>query len=187
MQGETLLGCRKEMPDRNAHFQLAQLLSKHKRDFAGAEKSYRALLSLSMGGFLSSMGTAIDFGFVFFDLGKALHAQGRVAEALASFRRAWAIYPEITVCLCSVAAAQFGLHDCKAAIISLNNALAVDPKCAKAHYLLGHVHMAEGNHELGAAALKRALAINPQHEEARELLKYTSPYTIHSWQQILLR
>lgn len=54
---------------------------------------------------------------------------------------------------------------------------------ADAWYLLGSADLAQGNEKIAAISLKRALALNPQHEEARFMLAVADPYALPHEQQ----
>jgi tetratricopeptide (TPR) repeat protein len=58
-------------------------------------------------------------------------------------------------------------HDAKRAIIEFQNAVQATPRSAEAFYQLGLAYLAIGDIQKGIAGLRKAIELNPKHNEAR--------------------
>ncbi|HEX5801875.1 MAG TPA: tetratricopeptide repeat protein, partial [Azospira sp.] len=101
-----------------------------------------------------------------YNLGLALAARGRLADAEAAHRRALMLSPTSAdgqVGLGSVLRRQGRLAEAEACFVS---AAALQPAYAEAHYALGLVRSAQNRLDLAEASCRRAIALAPEHAEA---------------------
>ena len=95
----------------------------------------------------------------------ALHQQGRLAEAEASYARALSVQegpPDIIV---NLALTQLGQRKLDAAVSTLERAVRVAPELAKAHYHLGSALAQLGRYDEAVVALRTATTLQPGHAE----------------------
>jgi len=102
-----------------------------------------------------------------YNLGVALHNQGKDAEAFACFQKAVELDPKDAV-------AHNGLgnclseykHDYDGAIAEFQKAIALDQNYATAQYGLGRALTLKGDPERGITAFRKAIEIDPKHANA---------------------
>jgi protein O-GlcNAc transferase len=96
-------------------------------------------------------------------LGNALKAQGRLAEAVASYRKAVEIKPDFLAGHFNLGIALAELGQANEAIASYSRALQLQPDLVDGHYNLGIALKAAGLNEQAVASYRRALQLNPGH------------------------
>jgi predicted TPR repeat methyltransferase len=101
------------------------------------------------------------------NLGNLLMSQGRLPEAILSFRRALSISPDFAEAHNNLGVTLRALGKTHEAIASYRRALAVNPNYAEAHNNLGIVLDGDGKREEAIASFRQALAVNPDFAEAR--------------------
>ena len=100
------------------------------------------------------------------NLGSALTALQRHAEALTSFNKAIALKPDLADAHGNRAAALIALNQHEQAVTSCNKALALKPDYAEAHNNRAHALNALKRHDEAIAACDRAIALRPNYPEA---------------------
>jgi tetratricopeptide (TPR) repeat protein len=96
------------------------------------------------------------------NLGRALHAKGRVNEAIASYRRALDLDPKLAAAHNNLGSALLGKGRLDEAIVSYRRALDLDPTDALAHHNLGAALEAKGLLDEAIASYRRALDLDPK-------------------------
>ncbi len=104
---------------------------------------------------------ALSLALKHHNLGFALQAQGRLDEAVASYRRALALKPDLAAAHGNLGNAFWELERLDDAATSYQQALALKPDLAEAHANLGLVLQAQGEAEAAVASYRRALALRP--------------------------
>ena len=145
----------------HAHFSAAQA-AQQRRDYADAEREYRAVLA-----------EVPDFAEVHMNLGLLYQLQDRTPEAMAEFRRALKIKP-------ALAGANFflGVDYCKngdgtRAIPYLKAATRQEPNRTDIWSWLATAQEFSGDYQAEAATLKHALTLQPQDVDMLYLLGHT--------------
>lgn len=100
------------------------------------------------------------------NLGVALEALGRDAEAEAAFRRAVALAPNLAEAHSSLGYVLFKLSRPKDSMAACRRAIALRPDLADAHSNLSAALVALGRAGEAAEAAARALRLNPGHKQA---------------------
>jgi tetratricopeptide (TPR) repeat protein len=96
------------------------------------------------------------------NLGNALRAAGRLAEAAASQRRALELKPDYAQAHNDLGSALLDLGRVEEAIASFRRAAALEPDFALAHSNLGNALLLHGRPDEAEASCRRALQINPR-------------------------
>jgi tetratricopeptide (TPR) repeat protein/SAM-dependent methyltransferase len=96
-----------------------------------------------------------------------LHRRGRLAEAVAAYREAVALAPEVAELHFNLGTALHALGRVDDAIEAYRAALAREPTLAVAHDNLGNALAARGEYDAAIASYTRALAAAPGHLPAR--------------------
>lgn len=104
------------------------------------------------------------------DLGNALAAVGQMNAAVASYRRALALDPNLAAGHSNLGNALRNLGQLEAAVASYRQALALNPNFAEAHNNLGNALLDLGQPDGAVASYRRALALNPSFPEAHNNL-----------------
>lgn len=97
-----------------------------------------------------------------FNLGIALRSQGKLLEAVQSFRRATELLPNYSEAMDALAHAYTSLYDWPAAEQVLRDIIATWPRKAEMYNNLGMVYQVMGRHQEAIAAYENALKINPR-------------------------
>ena len=95
------------------------------------------------------------------DLGNALRAQGRLDEAIASYRNALAGEPDFADAHMSLAATLHQQGKLAEAVASYRDALALRPDLVTAHYNLGSALKALGQLDEAVASYRETIALKP--------------------------
>jgi Tfp pilus assembly protein PilF len=104
------------------------------------------------------------------NLGNALQAQGKLEQAVASYRRALALEPSYVDALVNLGATYRAQGELDQAVASYQQALALEPDVPVAHSNLGHALAQQGKLDDAAACLRRAIALKPDFAEAHASL-----------------
>jgi len=156
--GEAEAACRAVLagdPGNAEALHLSGILALQRRDFAAALD----FLSRAVAG-------RPDAAAFHAALGNALHASGRVAEAIASYRRALAIEPDLPGTLVNLAALLAAQRAPDEAIAAYRKALALKPDDAAAHFNLANLLLQRRDLAQAAEGYTRALALEPDYAEA---------------------
>jgi predicted O-linked N-acetylglucosamine transferase (SPINDLY family) len=108
-----------------------------------------------------------------FNLGNALHVQGRLLEAVTAYRQALSLQPNFPEALnnLGLAQAKLGLlHEARAAY---EQALSLRPSFAEAYNNLGNTLHNLGCFDAALGSFQQALALKPNYTEAHNNLGYT--------------
>ncbi len=133
----------------DAHFALAWTLSVYDRDWVAAEQEYRRGLDLNPG---SSIGHA-RYGWF-------LGWMNRKEQALAEVEQGALLDPASADQLQRVSAVHFVARRYDEAILAARTAIAIEPTFAFGHLRLGQAYMEKGMHELGIAAMEKAVELS---------------------------
>jgi tetratricopeptide (TPR) repeat protein len=106
-----------------------------------------------------------DF-WVNFQLGNALYAQKRVAEAIGFFRAALAVRPDAPPVHNNLGNALKTQGRRGEAMGEYRRAIALDPKLPQAHYNLGNALSDQGHLRAAVAEYRRAIALDPKDPDA---------------------
>jgi tetratricopeptide (TPR) repeat protein len=98
--------------------------------------------------------------------GLALHAAGRIGNALEEFRAALVYNPNDAVILNAVALCQIALGRSLEALQTLDKALAIKLDHPPTHYRRGQVLTNLGKHDAAQSAYERAIELDPNYAEA---------------------
>ena len=101
---------------------------------------------------------------------KVLQDQGRPDEAIACFRRALEIDPNLVGTYNNLGNALHDKERLKEAALCYRQAIKTDPNNAFAHHNLGNVLKGQGKSDQAVVCYKRALAIDPDLAEAHHSL-----------------
>ena len=108
---------------------------------------------------------------VFPNLGRALMAQGKVAEALPYLERARQVSPERADVWHQLGLAYFGADRKDDALNAWKEAVRLDPRSDDTFFMMGVVFAADGHLDDARRAFTQVLAINPSRQDARDMLK----------------
>ena len=100
------------------------------------------------------------------NLGIAYFDKGQLEEAIAAYKCALAIDPNLVEAHCNLGSAYDTRGQTEEAIAAYKRALAINPHYAMAHNNLGSSYASKGQTEEAIAAYKRALAIAPNYAKA---------------------
>ena len=104
--------------------------------------------------------------YLYCNLGSLLKSQGRLDEAVASYRNALAINPNYAEAHNNLGIALKAQGKLDEAIASYQRAIAINPDYAEAHFNLGNALSDKGKSAEAATSYKGAIAINPDYAEA---------------------
>ncbi len=104
------------------------------------------------------------------NLGNALFAQGRAAEALQNYRKALALNPVDSEAYNNIGTILFKSGHPREALAQYQKALETRPDSAQAHFNVGNVLIQLGRRDEGAAELETAVRLNPGLFNARNNL-----------------
>ena len=93
--------------------------------------------------------------------------------AIASYRRALIIDPELVPALVNLANIHYARDEHIEALALYERALALEPDCFEAHFNLGNVHHDLSRFEDALAAYREAVSLNPGYPEAHFYLAVT--------------
>ncbi len=141
-----------------SHFSAAQKAQQDK-DYATAEREYRAVLTL-----------APDFAEVHMNLGLVYQLQARSTEAMAEFRRALKVKPGLTGANFFLGVDYCKLGDGATAIPYLKAALQAEPGRSDTWLWLATAQEISGELQAEVATLQRALELQPKNVDAFYLL-----------------
>ena len=141
-----------------SHFTAAQQ-AQHDKDYATAEREYRAVLAL-----------APDFSEVHMNLGLVYQLQDRSSEAMAEFRRALKIKPGLTGANFFLGVDYCKLGEGSKAIPYLKAALQADPGRSDIWLWLATAQEISGELQGEVATLQRALELQPKDVDVLYLL-----------------
>ena len=100
------------------------------------------------------------------NLGAVLKNQGRLVEAVASYRRAMEIAPGVAALHSTLGNILASLGQPEEAVASHQRALAIEPNYAEGHNNLGTAQKGLGKLDDAVASYQKALALNPDFAEA---------------------
>lgn len=104
------------------------------------------------------------------NFGKALVSRGGTSESVHWFEKALQISPESLQPKFNLALVYIRLEKFGEAVPLLREVVRAKPRDANANYFLGASLVHSGSYEEGLKHIRDALHINPQHEDAREIL-----------------
>ncbi|HXI75962.1 MAG TPA: tetratricopeptide repeat protein, partial [Steroidobacteraceae bacterium] len=104
------------------------------------------------------------------NLGNALQAQGKLAEAVASYGRAIFVRPDYAEAHSNLGNVLKAQGKLKEAVASFERALAHRPDSAEAHLNLGLLFLDQGRLNEAVSCFERALALKPDYAEAHHYL-----------------
>lgn len=111
-----------------------------------------------------------DFAEAHVNLGTALRAQGRLAEAEACYRQALSLSPDYADALANLGAVLHLQNRPNEAIETLNEALRLNPDSAEAHNNLGNIYVLTGRLTEAVTSYREALRLNPNSAETNNNL-----------------
>lgn len=103
---------------------------------------------------------------MYFNLGNALQAQGKLDEAVANYQKALALNLDFAEVHYNLGLALQTRGNLDAAIASYHKALLLNPGYVKAHYNLAIVHQAQGNLDAATESYRKTISMNPGFAEA---------------------
>ena len=106
------------------------------------------------------------------NLGLALHAMGRFAEARAAIQRAWEVDPLSLTTITTAGLVSYFERDYDAAIPQYLKALELDSNFAIAHYFLGQAYLEKNMFDEAVAELERAVSLSNRSSECVAVLGY---------------
>jgi Flp pilus assembly protein TadD len=101
-----------------------------------------------------------------FNLGAALEAMGKPAEAIAEYRRVLELRPEDAVAHNNLGAALQSMGNTEDAIAEYQRALKAQPDYLQAHYNLGSAWLSQGKAEEACREFRQVLSARPDDSEA---------------------
>ena len=119
-------------------------------DFAGAERSYRAILAKAP----NNLYALSNLGVVFFRVGK-------LAAAEEVLKKAAALAPEDGFSYSTLGIVYYGQGKYDEAVDALTNALFFDPKNATAHEYLAEIAEIKGQRHVSEMNLRKAMKLDP--------------------------
>ncbi|MEG4628739.1 tetratricopeptide repeat protein [Microcoleus sp. AR_TQ3_B6] len=96
-----------------------------------------------------------------FNRGNILKAQGRFSEAIAYFKNALVLQPDLIEAATNLAVTLHQTGDFAEAAAYYQRALEIDPNCAQSHNNLGILLQAQGNIAAAVSCFQKAIALNP--------------------------
>jgi superkiller protein 3 len=102
------------------------------------------------------------------NLGRALHDQGKLAEAIAQYREATRIKPDLSAIYVDLSSALRDQGKLQEAIVELGTAIRLRPDDAEAHYNLGIALRDQGKLKEAIAAYHAAIRLEPDHHKSHE-------------------
>jgi serine/threonine-protein kinase len=102
------------------------------------------------------------------NLGRALQDQGKLAEAIAQYREAIRIKPDLAATYVDLSSALRDQGKLQEAIVELGAAIRLKPDDASAHHNLGVALRAQGKLEEAIAACRAAIRLQPEHHSSHE-------------------
>jgi tetratricopeptide (TPR) repeat protein len=96
-----------------------------------------------------------------FNTGNILKAQGRFSEAIAYFKNALFVQPDLIEATTNLAVTLHQTGDLAEAAAYYQRALEIDPNCAQSHNNLGILLQAQGNIADAVSCFQKAIALNP--------------------------
>ena len=105
-------------------------------------------------------------------LGQVLEAEGQIAEAIDTYRRAVELDPRYAEALLNLAQAYLRADEVEAAADAIGRALPLRPRSAAAHAIQARIHLREGSWSQAVAGFQRALDLHPGAAGARGELGY---------------
>jgi tetratricopeptide (TPR) repeat protein len=134
------------------HLRLGAIFCDVKRDYDGAVVCFRQAVALD----------PMD-ARAHHNLGRALYGKGKVDEAIASFQKASALDPKLTLPLLSLGAIFCDVkRDYDAAIVCFRQVIALNPRDAGAHFNLGLALSNKGKVDEAIACFQKASALDPK-------------------------
>jgi tetratricopeptide (TPR) repeat protein len=96
-----------------------------------------------------------------FNRGNILKAQGRFSEAIAYFKNALVLQPDLIEAATNLAVTLHQTGDFAEAAAYYQRALEIDPNCAQSHNNLGILLQSQGNIAAAVSCFQKAIALNP--------------------------
>jgi tetratricopeptide (TPR) repeat protein/glycosyltransferase involved in cell wall biosynthesis len=96
-----------------------------------------------------------------FNSGNILKAQGRFSEAIAYFKNALFVQPDLIEAATNLAVTLHQTGDFAEATAYYQRALEIDPNCAQSHNNFGILLQAQGNIAAAVSCFQKAIALNP--------------------------
>jgi tetratricopeptide (TPR) repeat protein/glycosyltransferase involved in cell wall biosynthesis len=101
-----------------------------------------------------------------FNRGNILKAQGRFSEAIAYFKNALVLQPDLIEAATNLAVTLHQTGDFAEATAYYQRALEIDPNCAQSHNNWGILLQAQGNIAAAVSCFQKAIALNPVYVKA---------------------
>jgi len=101
-----------------------------------------------------------------FNRGNILKAQGRFSEAIAYFKNALVLQPDLIEAATNLAVTLHQTGDFAEATAYYQRALEIDPNCAQSHNNLGILLQAQGNIAAAVSCFQKAITLNPVYIKA---------------------
>jgi predicted O-linked N-acetylglucosamine transferase (SPINDLY family) len=98
---------------------------------------------------------------IYCSLGNTLVRQGKFTEAIAAYRQAICIDPNVAIFHCGLGDALIEQGNLDEAIVAYRQALRIDPKAAITHGSLGNALAAQGKLDEAVVAYRQAISIKP--------------------------
>jgi predicted O-linked N-acetylglucosamine transferase (SPINDLY family) len=98
---------------------------------------------------------------IYCSLGNTLARQGKFTEAIAAYRQAICIDPNVAIFHCGLGDALIEQGNLDEAIVAYRQALRIDPKAAITHGSLGNALVVQGKLDEAVAAYRQAISIEP--------------------------
>ncbi len=128
-----------------------------------AEACYRQVLAAQP----YHAGAAHLFAQAYLGLGAALRTQGKLDEALAAYRKANELKPDLVEAAYNLANALKALGRLDEAVAAYRHAIRIQPGLLQAHCNLGNALCDQGKPDEAVAAFRQALRIKPDHANAQ--------------------
>jgi tetratricopeptide (TPR) repeat protein len=137
----------------NAHLSLGAVLCDGKRDYEGAATCFRRATELDP-----------KYALAHYNLGNALFRQKKLDEAIAAYRWAAALDPNLFEIQLSLGAVLCdGKHDYEGAAACFHRAIEIDSHRAGAHYNLGIALKRQGKLDEAITAFREAIRLDSKH------------------------
>ncbi|MBN1346581.1 MAG: tetratricopeptide repeat protein [Phycisphaerae bacterium] len=147
----------------NAHHNVAAIFAE-KGELERAEKHYREALRLTP-----------NFPVAHYNFGNLLLRRGEVQEAITHFEQAVRLNPRFAAAHQSLITALLHGGQTDRAIEACRQALAHCPRQANLHHQLGTILYQQGRTSEASAEFRETLRINPDHQDAKKMLRATTP------------